>query len=276
MTWRVAKSLLKLRDQVNVQWPSRSKSDDGTIGDARHAATKSEHNPDANGVVRAMDLTNDPASGMVSRKLAEALVASRDRRILYLISNAQIISSQVSPWIWRPYNGVNAHRQHMHISVVSEPRLYDDESPWDFSQMLATNSAADESALMRGKGSWYSQYKGKYKWRDLGDKPNSNKLGVPDDCQGISFLDRSRLGKWFEIHAPNGRISIEQQTEIGPASWTGRAIDISAVCAERMGYSPKTFPTDAIWKWRPVATPSEIAGLTAQEQAIRFKTLRKG
>jgi hypothetical protein len=135
MSWRVARSLLTLRDQVNRMAPDRDKSSDGTIGDERHQTTKSEHNPDANGVVRAMDITHDPAHGVDARKLAEALVVSRDRRILYLISNAQIISSVVQPWIWRKYNGTNAHRHHMHISVVPEPHLYDDIRPWDLSTL---------------------------------------------------------------------------------------------------------------------------------------------
>src|SRR6516225_7064321 len=102
MSWRVARSLLTLRDQVNRMAPDRDKSSDGTIGDER-----------------AMDITHDPAHGVDARKLAEALVASRDTRILYLISNAQIVSSVVKPWIWRRYNGVNPHRHHMHISVVT-------------------------------------------------------------------------------------------------------------------------------------------------------------
>ena len=130
------------------------------------------------------------------------------------------------------------------------------------------------SALEEGKGSWYSQYKGKYRWGDNEDEPNSNALGVPDDCQGISFLNHDTLGKWFELHAPNGNISIEQQTEIGPALWTGRKIDISAVCAERMGYSPETFPTDAPWKWRQVPAPDAVKNLPAREQAKAFKRLR--
>src|SRR6516165_1943153 len=124
MRWRVAPSLLTLRDQVNRMAPDRDKSSDGTIGDERHQTTKSEHNPDANGVVRAMDITHDPAHGVDARKLAEALVASRDTRILYLISNAQIVSSVVNP-----------HRHHMHISVVPEPHRYDDIRPWDLSAL---------------------------------------------------------------------------------------------------------------------------------------------
>ncbi len=132
-SWRVAASLLQLRDQVNAQWPNRSKENDGTIGDERHQNEHSEHNPDANGVVRAEDLTNDPPHGLVSRKLAEALIASRDPRILYVISNSQICSSQVYPWHWRSYEGSNPHIEHMHISVVANPHLYDSRDPWKIS-----------------------------------------------------------------------------------------------------------------------------------------------
>jgi lysozyme family protein len=101
-------------------------------------------------------------------------------------------------------------------------------------------------------GSWYSQYKGKYTWVDTGDKPNSNALGVPDDQQGIALPTSKTLGDWFFVTAPNGKTLKLQQTDIGPADWTGRTIDIAAVAAERFGYSPKTFPTDeGLFYWKP-------------------------
>jgi hypothetical protein len=128
MGWRLAKSLETLRSQVNAKWPGRDKSSDGTIGDAAHQATNSDHNPNSAGVVTAMDITHDPAHGIDARKLAEVLVASRDPRIKYIISNAQIVSSTVSPWQWRPYTGANAHRAHVHISVAGD---YDDTRPWN-------------------------------------------------------------------------------------------------------------------------------------------------
>src|SRR6202008_771054 len=68
--------------------------------------------------------------GLNARALAESLIASRDPRILYVISNAQINSSVKEPWKWRPYSGTNAHRHHVHISVVPDPNLYDDVRPW--------------------------------------------------------------------------------------------------------------------------------------------------
>src|SRR5215472_9581086 len=61
--WRVAKSLARLRTQINDAFPQRSKSSDGTIGDAAHASRSSDHNPwivdDGIGVVSAFDVTHD-------------------------------------------------------------------------------------------------------------------------------------------------------------------------------------------------------------------------
>jgi hypothetical protein len=103
----------------------------------------------------------------------------------------------------------------------------------------------------KGKGSWYSQYKGKYTWTDTGDKPNSNALGVPDDQQGCAFYNQTTLGHWFLVTAPNGKTLKLQQTDIGPHPNTGRKIDIAAVAAEAFGYSPTNFPTDQIFSWKP-------------------------
>ena len=127
-----------------------------------------------------------------------------------------------------------------------------------------------------GKGSWYSQYEGVHgKWRDPGDAPGSSALGVPDNAQGVSFLDPSRLGQWFEVEFPNGHKSIEQQTDIGPSAWTGKKIDVSAAAADRAGYSPQNFPTGAIIKWRPIEPPAEVAGLTPRQAAVKYRDLRK-
>lgn len=132
MTWRLAKSLETLRKQVNATYPTRSKVSDGTIGDPRHAAGASDHNPAADGVVKALDITNDPKSGCVSNDIAEALAASRDPRIKYLISNGRICSGPAgpSPWKWRKYTGSNKHNKHFHISVRAEKQWFDSTAPW--------------------------------------------------------------------------------------------------------------------------------------------------
>lgn len=45
MAWRLAKSLVQLREQINALSPNRSKVSDGTIGNAAHSARTSNQAP---------------------------------------------------------------------------------------------------------------------------------------------------------------------------------------------------------------------------------------
>lgn len=136
MTWRLARSLETLRSQINEKFPGRSKAADGTIGDAKHASRSSDHNPwiknDGKGIVTAIDITHDPANGVDSERLAEELLASRDPRIKYVISNRKIASGAdgPTPWTWRKYSGSNAHNKHVHLSVEDSASLFDNDKPW--------------------------------------------------------------------------------------------------------------------------------------------------
>lgn len=136
MTWRMAKALDTLLAQINALAPNRDKSSDGGIGNAEHSARESDHNPNDDGVVCARDFTNDPPHGIVSEELAEALRASRDPRIKYIISNRKIAASYPvggnAAWEWRPYSGANPHNHHCHISVLGDKVHYDDTKPWAF------------------------------------------------------------------------------------------------------------------------------------------------
>jgi hypothetical protein len=138
--WRVAKCLETLLAEVNAKWPGRSIASDGTIGDAAHRSRSSDHNPwvedGGKGVVTAMDITHDPAKGLDSQQLAEALVRSKDSRIKYIISNRRICSGsdQDKPaWVWRDYPvppNKNPHNHHVHISVKSDKAAYDSTQSW--------------------------------------------------------------------------------------------------------------------------------------------------
>lgn len=138
--WRVAKSLLALRQQVNELAPGRRKESDGTIGDHRHcgAGGSSDHCarvPDGGvGVVTAIDITHDPANGCSAEAIVQAIWASRDPRIKYLIWNRRIANSSAvgahAPWTWRTYGGSNPHSKHFHLSVKSERAHYDSTAAW--------------------------------------------------------------------------------------------------------------------------------------------------
>lgn len=162
--WRVANALKTLREQVNKAAPNRSKSHDGTIGDAAHQSRASDHNPwvkDGNqGVVTGMDITHDPAKGVDSYVLAQTLLDSRDHRIKYIISNGRIASGSEGPqpWVWRKYSGKNPHNKHVHVSVKSEKVAYDGIAPWKISYELPricfVNDMAPIPAMFQ-RAPWY-------------------------------------------------------------------------------------------------------------------------
>lgn len=128
MAWRLAKSLEKLRSQINDAYPNRSKVSDGTIGDAAHSSRTSDHNPNPKGVVCALDITHDPKNGVDAGRIAEDLRVSGDKRIKYLISNGRIANPTIAGGAWRKYSGKNPHNHHFHISVKGD---YDSLAPWD-------------------------------------------------------------------------------------------------------------------------------------------------
>lgn len=148
MAWRLVKSLQVLRKQIDAAYPKRSKHSDGTIGDEAHQARVSDHNPERDGTVDAIDLTHSPESGFHAGILAETLRRTRDPRLKYVIWNRQIFSATVKPWVWRPASG---HTQHIHISVNDWNQ--DDPSPWDLGRggpfrhkdIIATTFSSKES-----------------------------------------------------------------------------------------------------------------------------------
>lgn len=134
----MAKALLTLRDQVNAKAPHRDKAWDGTIGDAAHATRNSDHNPwiidGRQGVVTAMDITNDPTNGCDANALAEAIRASKDERVKYIIWNRRIANASPigshAAWEWRNYTGPSPHDHHVHVSVGVNKAQYDSTVPW--------------------------------------------------------------------------------------------------------------------------------------------------
>ena len=115
----------QLREQIDDSYPDRDRTADGWIGDARHSARPSDHNPDEQGIVRAIDIDRD-LSGKAKPDFASDLAdqlrlcAKRgDKRISYIIFNSRIASSK-KRWAWRPYDGVNSHKHHIHISFTKK------------------------------------------------------------------------------------------------------------------------------------------------------------
>lgn len=124
MSWRAAKSLLKLQSQVNSAYPNRSKISDGLRGDQAHSSRVSQHNPNPSGVVTAMDITHDPKNGADMNKLKEKII--KDPRTWYVIFNRKIWQNGK----WTNYTGANPHDKHLHISVKQTAVQYDNAENW--------------------------------------------------------------------------------------------------------------------------------------------------
>lgn len=110
MTYFLAASLKKFRDQINEAYPNRDKASDGWIGDPSHSARVSDHNPDYEdgGIVRAIDIDED---GIDTAAVVNAAIT--DPRVAYVIYEGRIWGGSR----WRKYNGANMHTKHIHVSI---------------------------------------------------------------------------------------------------------------------------------------------------------------
>ena len=116
----------QLREQFDDTFPDRDRTSDGWIGDTRHSARPSDHNPDAKtGVVRAIDVDRDVSGSAkpdlmpdIANQIRLAAKAG-DKRIAYVIFEGRIASSRMG-WRWRKYSGSNPHNKHCHISFTTK------------------------------------------------------------------------------------------------------------------------------------------------------------
>jgi hypothetical protein len=133
-SWRLAKSLEVLRNEVNAMAPNRNKASDGTIGDAAHRDRPSRHNPNGANVVCAIDITHDPANGVDIHAIARDLVKHPHPNLEYVISNGEVAKRR-NGFAWEPYTGSNKHNKHVHFAVgvgkdASPGEPYDDTTSW--------------------------------------------------------------------------------------------------------------------------------------------------
>lgn len=122
MNWYLNRFLSSWRDAINKRYPKRTKGSEGTIGDARHAASYSEHNPDKDGSVDAFDMDvnlngapNDEGDAAELKEI-ERLKAEFERQpsAQLWIHRGQIANKDIDNWRRRKYTGPNKHMRHVH------------------------------------------------------------------------------------------------------------------------------------------------------------------
>ena len=129
MNPRLSKAGVQLREQLDDCYPDRNRSSDGWIGDARHSKTKSDHNPDKDGWVRALDVTTNLGSHTDEmHRLVEQIRKYGRKKLTYIIFDGKI-ASRKTLWRWRPYKGINPHRTHAHFSF--KKKADNDRSFWN-------------------------------------------------------------------------------------------------------------------------------------------------
>ena len=138
---KLCKAGIQLREQIDDDYPSRDRRSDGWVADARHIAKGvSDHIPNAQGIVRALDLDSDlNAHKEEAHSLAESIrlcAKQGDKRIKYVIFDGRI-ASKIMKWKWRKYTGANPHKSHIHISFTKKG---DNDGSWfDLGGSLETN-----------------------------------------------------------------------------------------------------------------------------------------
>jgi hypothetical protein len=119
--WRVAHAIRTFGDQIMaLRGHTNSYPVDGTVGDLAHSNRVSDHNPDENGIVRALDFY-EHKPGFVD-EVFEVMRLARDPRVKYAIHDKRMFASYDAvggpAWQWREYTGPNGHVTHGHLSVL--------------------------------------------------------------------------------------------------------------------------------------------------------------
>lgn len=139
-------SLAKLRDEFNNIAPGRDKASDGWIGDAAHAASKSDHNPDTDGAVHAIDVDRDLRTpGLSMEKVVQFLLArcrsGQEARLRYIIFDRRIWSAS-SGWRQNAYTGANPHDHHAHFSGSYETAKERSVASWRLADLIKEEDVA--------------------------------------------------------------------------------------------------------------------------------------
>lgn len=223
VTWKVAPSIRTFGEQImELRGTTKSYPTDGTLGDAAHSNRVSDHNPDEDGVVRAIDI-HEVVAGQVD-EVAEALRVSRDLRLKYFIHDDRMFSSYASggipAWTWRPYTGVNGHETHGHLSVVSGS-IANSTAPWQIgaSMALEHHPPKDYNELVAHhkigeKPSWFSV------WASfLADKMTTvvDSWAYPVIRLDLAYFNEKRIrpleGRIAELEADVGALLAANQSQ---------------------------------------------------------------
>lgn len=115
-------ALTGFRAWINAQWPLRDKTSDGWIGDADHQTRISQHNPDEDGSVDAIDVDEDGVDMARIKRVFE------NHESAYLWIHERQIATRADGWVPKPYTGPNPHDGHGHFETRAA--FENSTAPW--------------------------------------------------------------------------------------------------------------------------------------------------
>jgi hypothetical protein len=143
--WRLAKSLVRLTDEIKTEYPGTTVWD---IGDQAHQSGWSDHNrSECSDVVCAIDVKSD--GGMYKAAFVRHLLANPHPDLRYVIYNRKIYQRK-NNFAAQGYSGVNAHTEHVHVSVGNGPDQrstsgYDSTESWGIADLGEPSAPAKPS-----------------------------------------------------------------------------------------------------------------------------------
>lgn len=220
MGWRVAHSIVHLQNELDARWPKRT-TPDWTIGDADHRSRASDHNPNQNGVVCAIDIRK---GNINLRALADHLASliGKHPAIKYVIFDKQIAGGWTNGE-WRDSSG---HEDHIHVSVGDGPDgqstgQYDSGEPWGI-ENIGKKKDAPEPTYTK----WYRGGRGTRVC--FGGAPKYKRWSAGDDVKYIQRFIGKKAGRADGFFGPKTRSGVmwyqrmrglTVDGEVGPQTW---------------------------------------------------------
>ncbi len=216
MSWRPAKSLSRLKREVDGRWPNRDRLSDGMIGDNAHCGGggTSDHCPNSAGAVRAFDIDSDGIRAAWLAEHVRQLGESGDPRLAdggYVIYNRRI-ASWSHQWRWREYDGDDPHTSHIHVSVSEKAAGYDKGGSWGVRRAVIPPGGGGAPDLPRHElGSRVLQLKNPH-MRGTDVAFVQRWVGADDDG---SFGTRTQA----RVKRFQGIVSLPRTGIVGPETW---------------------------------------------------------
>jgi hypothetical protein len=135
--------LVELRTEFNDENETRDKDSDGWIGDAAHQKEHSDHNPDSQGRVLALDIDSTgpwpvPFADYVNFIITECRRGD-ETRLEYIIWDHHIYQ-QKNEWVKETYTGTSdPHTGHAHFSARHDHTGQNDTSAWNIWEVSMPN-----------------------------------------------------------------------------------------------------------------------------------------